>query len=515
MLRLTHILIKDRKGTPRIDHLWMIIILACVLIVTSLVPLPPNDFWWHLKIGEIIVETGKIPQTNMFAWTLDAEHPFVYGAWFGEALIFLLFRLGGLELVVFVRTLLLGVTCALVGWEAKRRSGSWRIASLAVVIGFAMSMNNIIVRPQMWSWLPFTLYLFLLNRYSAGQLKPKWLLLCPLIMVFWVNAHGAFVLGGVLLGAFFAAELLRQLLMHSEKRRWHKTKWLAIIILFTLAAVVVNPQGPGIIGYVVKLMTDQPSQNLIVEWQSPTPNGIANIVFYVSVLIFLVVFWYTRTPPHIEDVFLVAGFLWLAWSGMRYVVWFSIISMPVLAESVILLLGESAHSVTRVGRRNLLNVVIALCVILPVVLVQPWLVERLQLPLAEKYWELVYVGNETGPLISVSTPIQAARYIESHPDKKMYNEMGYGSYFIWAIPEVGVFVDPRVELYPYEQWQDYRDIMNGVRNNALLNKYGVERIVLDVEIQENLAESLASDPLWELVYDDGQTEIWDRLANTP
>lgn len=504
-------LLRENNWAPRIDHLWLIVILAGVLCLTSLVPLPPNDFWWHLKIGEIIVETGSIPDTNMFGWTLDVNQPFTYGAWLGEVLLYLLYRWGGLELVTFTRTILQGLTCALVGWEAKRRSGSWRIASLAVILGFAMTMNNLIVRPQMWSWVPFALYLLLLNRYSAGQLNQKWLFLCPVIMVFWVNAHGAFVLGGVLLGMFFTAELFKQLLSKAESRTWRKTKWLAIIILLTLMAVMVNPKGPGIVGYVVNLMTDQPSQKLIIEWQSPTPNGVANTVFYGSVLLIAVAFWYIRRPPHMEDVFLFAGFLWLAWSGMRYVVWFSLVTMPILAECVVLLLGEKAQTVTRAGRRNVLNVIITVFVFIPVGLVQPWFVENSGLPLPDKYWEMVLVDNSEGPLVSVETPVDAVTFLEENPGRKIYNEMGYGSYFIWAMPDMGVFVDPRVELYPYEQWTDYWKIMNGIHYNALFDKYGVERVVLDVELQENLAWSINDDPLWIRVYIDNRTEIWDKI----
>ena len=218
----------------------------------------------------------------MFSWTLDADHPFAYGAWLGEVLLYLLYRWGGLELVTFSRTVLQGLTLCLVCWEAKRRSNSWRIASLVLLLGFSMTINNLIVRPQMWSWVPFALYLVLLNRYSSNQLKPKWLLLCPLIMVFWVNAHGAFVLGCVLLGIFFISEVLHQILSKTAHRHWHHTKWLAVVILLTVLAVMVNPKGPGIIGYVINLMTDQPSQKLIVEWQSPTPEGYANTAFYLD-----------------------------------------------------------------------------------------------------------------------------------------------------------------------------------------------------------------------------------------
>jgi hypothetical protein len=70
-------------------------------------------------------------------------------------------------------------------------------------------------------------------------------------------------------------------------------------------------------------------------------------------------------------------------------------------------------------------------------------------------------------------------------------------------------------LYPYEQWQDYWKIMNGIRYNTILDQYGVERIVLDVELQGSLSECLADDPSWYRVYFDDRAEIWDKAGMDP
>ena len=42
------------KCAPRIDQLWVIVFFAGIFFVISLVPLFPHDFWWHLKVGEIM-----------------------------------------------------------------------------------------------------------------------------------------------------------------------------------------------------------------------------------------------------------------------------------------------------------------------------------------------------------------------------------------------------------------------------------------------------------------------------
>ncbi|HXK43905.1 MAG TPA: hypothetical protein PKV82_13880, partial [Anaerolineae bacterium] len=61
---------KRRRLRLATDVLWGEIALVGLGIVISLVPQPPNDFWWHLKIGDLIVTRQQIPTTNMFAWTL-------------------------------------------------------------------------------------------------------------------------------------------------------------------------------------------------------------------------------------------------------------------------------------------------------------------------------------------------------------------------------------------------------------------------------------------------------------
>ncbi len=498
-----------------IDHLWLAIVLAGFGFYTSLVPLPPNDFWWHLKIGEIIYTSGTIPQTNMFGWTLAPDFPFTYGAWLGEYLFYVLYRWGEMPLVIFTRTVLVMSAFGLVGYQAHRRSGSWRIAALAVVLACSMAANNLIVRPQNWSWLVFMIFLILLSSYSDGRIKGRWLLLCPLLVIFWVNAHGAFILGPVMMGIFFVGEAVRTVLQLPGARPWKAVAWIGVVGGLTILATAVNPQGIGIFAYVKDLMTDRPSQQLIVEWQSPTPEGPANITFFVSILVTMAALAYSRYRLTPTDLLLVTGFLWLAWSGQRYVVWFGFVSMPVLAQALSQLAlpavwQKKRESLTAAPSRNMLNAILAILIFAPVVLVQPWLVERVPLP--PSYWKLVWRGAPAGPLLSVQTPVAATDYLKQHPGGKLFNEMGYGSYLIWAMPEQGVFIDPRVELYPFEQWQDYIKIAKGNRYNELLAKYGVDRIVLDVEKQTDLAELLELDPLWRKEYQDQHAQIWIKSS---
>ncbi len=488
---------------PSLDLLWPWVVWVTFGFYVALVPLPPNDFWWHLKIGEIIYHTGQVPTTNIFSWSLPAETPFFYGAWFGEWLLYVLYRLGGLALVMVARNGLILGAYAVVVAEARRRTGSWRSTTLPLALACFMSVNNLILRPQMWSWMPFVLYLVLLSRYAAGKLRPKWLLACPALMIFWVNAHGAFILGLVLLGIFTVGEGLRILLKQTGARSWREVGWLAGVSSLTAAATLLNPRGVGIVGYVIGLMTDPPSQTLIVEWQSPTPAGVANSVFYVSIVVLLLALAYSRYRLTPTEALLVVGFLWLAWNGQRYVVWFGMAMMPLLAHA---LKDLPVRWPVFVVRRNAFNLALLLLLLLPLALAQPWWVEALPLP--ETYWAQVWRNAPEGPLLDTATPLEAARYLQAHPGGKLFNEMGYGSYLIWAVPEQPVFIDPRVELYPYEQWLDYRSIGQGTRSLELLEKYAVDRVLLDSKLQEELLHVLERAEEWRCEYADDYAQIW-------
>ncbi len=491
-----------------IDLLWPLVILVGLGFYTALVPLPPNDFWWHLKIGELIYNGGGIPDTNLFGWTLAADYPFVYGAWLGEFLYYCFYRWGGLALVMLVRTTMALAAWGLVGYEARRRSGSWRWATLAMVLAGLMSFNNLIVRPQNWSWLPFMIYLILLGRYADGQLRKRWLLVLPLIMVFWVNAHGAFILGGVLIGIFVVGEGGRTFFKQVGALCWRDVGLLAGTGVLTVGAILINPRFLNIVAYVIDLLTDQPSQNLVVEWQSPAPVGLANIAFFGSILLLMVTFGYTRVRPRFSEWLLVISFLWLAWSGQRYVVWFGMVTMPVLVQALAGMLP--AHFRQPEARPTWVNVLLAVLLFVPLGSVLLGDVERLPLPAG--YWKQVWRNVPAGPLLTVETPVKATEYLREHPGGRLFNEMGYGSYLIWALPEQGVFVDPRVELYPFEQWEDYMRISQASRYNELLAHYGADRLMLDRQLQAELVTALESDPLWQKEYEDFQTQIWYRVV---
>ena len=186
-----------------------------------------------------------------------------------------------------------------------------------------------------------------------------------------------------MIGIFFVGEVLRRLITPKDSLTWREIAFLGGGGVLSGLVMFVNPRHIGIIGYVVNLMTDQPSQKLIVEWQSPSPNGIANVIFYLSILILIVALVFTKNRLTITESLLVVSFLWLAWSGQRYVVWYGLACTPIITKA---LRGLPIPMPKLVPQKNSLNLIIAIMLFLPVLFVQPWFVEKFPLP--ERYWKV-------------------------------------------------------------------------------------------------------------------------------
>lgn len=505
----------------QLEHLWVVMALSMVGVLISLSPTSPIDFWWHLKVGELIATSG-IPVTNIFAWTLPANTPFVYQSWLGEWLFYAVYWLGGLKFVVFVRNMLGLGAFTLVAVQAYQRSGSWRLAGGAALLAMLMTINNLSTRTQNWSWIPFALVVLLLTRYASQRLAPRWLLVLPLLMVFWVNAHGAFIMGLLVAGAFVVGETLRRLLRQPYALNWEQLRWLYSAAVAMAGATILNPLGIGVYGYVHKLLTDPPSQLLVIEWKPPTSDTLAGFFFYVSVLALIVAFAFARRRPTITDVLLVCGLLWMAFDGVRYVVWFGIAAMPVVAQClakprrVIVPSGDDAARrplVRRPKGSSLANLSMVLVLALAVVALQPWF--KPLLPLPQAYHNFFAPVPGAPLLFTADTPVAATEYLRDAPCAgELFNEMGYGSYLIWSLyPEAKVFADPRVELFPLELWQDYLSLSRGQQVEALLARYTIACVLLDRDNQPNLSAVLATLPGWQRTYNDAQSEVWRRVQD--
>jgi fluoride ion exporter CrcB/FEX len=476
-----------------------------------LVPLAANDFWWHLKAGQLISTIG-LPRTNLFAWTLPAETPFVYGSWLGEWLFYQLYALSGLPLIVFVRNMLGWVVFCGLAIESRRRGASWGTVAFIVLVAGLMMLNNLSVRPQLWAWLPCLIYASVVSRYIIGQMPPPALAMLPLTMLFWVNVHGSFVVGLLLLAAYLVGETLALLLRSSRALRWPQLRLLLLVAVITGLTTLCNPEGIGIYRYVMGVTTNQAVRGLIVEWQPPPPTTLVGFAFY-SAAVFLTLMIVLRRNVRISEGLVIGGLGALAFGSGRHVLWFALAAWPILATALapkhIAKFDTSGKS-----RASWLLVGVSFLTIMPF---QPWW--KTALPLPADYRAL-FVDLPAAPLLaSRDTPVAAVEHLHEVPCQgRIFNELGAGSYLAWALyPPAQHFIDPRIELYPLHLWQEYVQISQGHSlEKLLIQEYNISCILLNRRKQPELAAALAQSSSWMQSFPGGSVspandfEVWRR-----
>lgn len=505
---------------PTLDQAWLIVALALVALRPLLTSIPPHDFWWHMATGREIVQTWAIPTVDHFSYT-QAGEPFYNQGWLAQVIMYGLHSLGGIELIVLVQAGVVALAYGLLLWLSVWRSKAPRLSvAVLLLLIMPMSFDNWNVRPQSYAFPLFAAFLAILTMWRLGRANRLWLL--PPLMVVWVNLHGSFVLGGALMALTFAGEGIRRLIVYIQgyfppsaagaptPPKPTPTPTLSLSALFwwgvaTAAAILVNPRGVGVIGYVFDLLGTSSVTNLVTEWAPPTVRSTSGAIFFSVLIVCGVVLAYARRPDTV-DVLLALPLLWLALGAERNVVWFGMIILPLLATQIATLApGKAEAQKSRAQGVPLANAMVVGMAALLLLLGLPWIKPRLGLP------------PELGSLVSPETPIEAVEALKADPDppQHLYHAMSYGSYLIWAAPGQPVFADPRIELYPYEQWQDYIRLNAGIGVENLLAAYQIDGLLLSNEEQANLLAIMRNDPAWTLRYEDEYSTylVWGDNSN--
>ncbi|MCS6939390.1 MAG: hypothetical protein NZM94_08975 [Roseiflexus sp.] len=488
---------RQTRLRPTLDQVYITAALMLIALRPLLTPIPPHDFWWHMATGRIILETGTIPQVDMFSYTRTGE-PFFNQGWLAQLLMALLHQIGGLPLIIIVQALVLTLAYGLLLRLCILRTNRVRMcAAILLLATLPLSFDNWTVRPQTYVFPLFAGFLTVLTEYRFGTARRLWLL--PLLMALWVNMHGSFVLGFALISIMFAGEAIRRWRDQGTFTKAFDTS-LLVWGAATAVATLLNPRGVEVLGYVTNLLGSSQVTDLVTEWSPPTIRDINGAIFFLFVIVTALVLIYARSRPDLTDLLLLGAFLWLALGATRNIVWLGFVATPLLAtQAATLLPPPSPRRFQGVPAMNA-----ALIGLLAVLLLigSPWIKPALLPP-------------EVGALLAKGTPVEATRALQELPQRpqRLFHAMSYGSYLIWAAPDQKVFIDPRIELYPYDQWRDYILLGQGADVEVLLTKYAIDSMMLSVEEQKPLLEYVRARPdQWREVYANEETVVLVRVG---
>jgi len=479
--------------------------MACVVgifIILSLQLVRPHDFWWHTRVGQWIVENGAIPRTDLFSFIRFGE-PYAYQMWLMEVVLYLLLAAGGLPLVILANAVAIaGAYAVLLRVCRQAGGGNLRWASLAALAAAAVGMQNWNIRPQAISFPLFAVTLYLLERRAPGDTQsgtPRqndrtlwWL---PPLFALWANCHGGFAFGLTLVGIYFLEDMLDWL---RRKRAFPVN--LALTSFFSAAATFLTPLGLGMVEYLLGIFEHSLIQQLIVEWMPPTVRTWDGGLFFAMAIACITVMLASGYHPAAHESTRLLIFGGLALMASRNTAWFGLAAAPTLAASI------SHWTRTREGkrisrvRRRPINLAMGGVIGLLGVLSLPWLRPYLPLPDARQ----AYASPET--------PLQAVAFLRDLPAApRVFHSESYGSYMIWASPDVPVFVDTRIELYPEEHWRHYLAVSYARHDwETILDRHTIDTLLLERQSQGLLIESASAAPAWERSYEDQRAVVFQR-----
>jgi hypothetical protein len=462
------------------DFLWLAMVLLIALTIAFLIPVTPQDFWWYLRVGRDTLSSGAIPRVDTLTFT-QAGTAVVYHSWASAILFWLVYKLGNLSLIVLLRGVLVVATYSLL-WRTSRWLGAGKVgASLVSLVGVLTSSNNWSVRPQLLAYPLFALALLILYRWHKGEKKIAWWL--PLVSLVWVNLHGSFVILILLVGA--------ALVFGRGDRRM-----LGLAFAWVLAATFANPRGFGSWTYVFSSLTAASSQIFSGEWGPPVNAGWQMNIFFLWLLFFpLLAFLSPRKLDRLEWTWFL-GFGFLALWGERYVIWFVFILIVLTA----CLLADWEKKFIRESSPGIpvLNLVLNVMFILLSLAFLPGL--------REMWW------NQSPPATE-NTPIAATEWLATHPDLPgpLWSEIGFSSYLEFALSQRPTWIDTRFEVFPVEQWQQYKDITYASYNwKSQLDATGTKLLMVSSQYQPDLLMALSASADWCDIYHDPIAVIYQR-----
>jgi hypothetical protein len=332
---------------PSVADLIFVALLA-VLVFTplSVKLLGDAGIGWHIRTGQLIAADRAVPRVDPFSSQI--RQPWFAWEWLYDVAVGKLEAWCGLNGVVWFTAVVIAAVFAGTFRLLVVRGTNLFVGLVLILLAISASTIHFLARPHVLSWL-FTLAWFWIldaterNGFAeTGALGSAWLWLVPVLMLVWVNVHGGFVLGLVVLAIFWLGSLwswltLKQLRIEEalEKvRAGKRTRDLTLVGLASLAASFVNPYGWKLHTHIYSYLTNRFLMDHIDEFQSPNFHQVAEKCFLVLLLLLLAILIARGRQLRLSGAWLVLFSVYAALYASR--------NIPVSAILMVLIVGPLA-----------------------------------------------------------------------------------------------------------------------------------------------------------------------------
>ena len=452
------------------------------------------DTWWHLKVGDWIIDHLALPHTGILSRTA-ANLPWVAYSWGYEVLLSRAYAWFGLIGIGLFGTLLtLGVTVATFWmlWQLSQRF--WLACILA---GFVCStfLFSGAPRPVFFSQIFYCVTLTLLYKAHRTS-RIRLLYWLPPLFLLWSNFHIQFIYGLFTVGLFIGMNLQQPILRtigyspdFLEEPTFPAIPLLVIGALCALATIL----GPNFYHpYVVVLVYAKAkfAYTVIAELQPLAFRRYSEFAeLFLAVAGFYAIGWRKKLNLFQLALLMVASVV--AFRTMRDA-WFLGLAA---AASIADYSAPQAQGDRGESWREVATVCAAVALLL--LIVAPF---------------VHFTARDLDRAISADFPVNAINYLRRNPEPgPLYNNLNWGGFLMWYLPELPVAIDGRNDLYGDDLdklFYDSQSATSSYITDPYLNEAGV--VILDSTLP--LAKILTVDPRFHLVYHDDVATVFGRRS---
>jgi hypothetical protein len=463
-----------------------VFLLAAAIFGFSVKQFAEPDIWWHLRNAAYLFEHHSFPSVDLYSFGA-AGSPWLNHEWLAEIPFFIGFKAVGLPGLLAVYFTVLVLIYAGVYYRSCRAGADCKNATITTLLAIFLGVVSIGPRVLLFGWLCMVALLLLLDHFQRTG-KGLWLL--PPLFVLWINLHGSWVFGMVVLALTIASGLVEGEWGLVVARRWTVAELRRLLLAgaASVAALFVNPFGYRLVLYPFDFLFRQPSNmKHIAEWHSVDFSTGDGKLALIVILALLASALFSTRCWRLDEVLLTAFALWMGLSHARLLFFEGLIVAPILAPRLDLFAPYEKDL-----DKPWLNAAIMAAVIGAIVFLFPS-EAQLQQNVEEDY------------------PKAALEFMQQqHVNGRIFNQDWWGGYMEWNTPELKPFIDGRVDIFVYNgAFDDYVKAVSIQTPLEILDRYRINYALL--EPKQPLGYLLEHSPAWRPIYTDKVAVLFERM----
>lgn len=420
-----------------------------------------NDFWWHIKVGEWILENGKVPTQGIFSWYGMQENiPWTAHEWLSEILYYLMYQNWGSVGIFCFSFVAAGIMIFLLFRQVKEY-----FMNNALISGLFFTLLAVVCslffygRPHVFSFFLLYFELKLLYEFMENP-ECKKIYFLPLIGCLWSNLHGgSSSLSYILCFVFLLCSKLNFTIgrVYSEKLNNKAFFKLLGVSVGTILSILVNPIGIKVLIFPYTSLGDNLMMQIISEWHAPDAKDIGQLIAYFLPIILMSIGLFTEKKKiRFLDLIVMAMFLYLFFRSARFIMlWY-------IAAAFYAFRYMPACKVAAITKWWEKIIVIVCGVALMGIMV---------------YGTLEICSNfKKGDMISKTISDEMIAYVKEDAPERIFNDYNVGESLIYN--DIEVFFDARADMY------GTKHILENALSLMLLEQANTEAKTSYVDVEE-------------------------------